>query len=74
MQELAQDGVGRSHMTLLRFVRRAGWSGRPRSTVGVALSQPGEVAEIDYGRLGMLLNPTTGKRLAIWAPVVMLAG
>lgn len=69
---LAQDGVRCSYMTLLRFVRRGGWSGRPRSTVRVAESQPGDVAEIDYGRMGMLLNPLTGNRQAIWALVVVL--
>jgi hypothetical protein len=69
---LAQDGVRCSYMTLLRFVRRSGWSSTPRSTVRVAESQPGEVAEIDYGRMGMLLNPLTGKRQAIWALVIVL--
>jgi|SRR5579859_3542390 len=69
---LAQDGVGCSYMTLLRFARRAGWRARPRGTVRVADSQPGEVAEIDYGRLGMLMNPLTGKRQVIWALVVVL--
>jgi hypothetical protein len=69
---LAQQGVRCSYMTLLRFVHRAGWSGRPRSTVRVADGEPGEVAAIDYGRMGMLLNPLTGKRQAIWALVVVL--
>ncbi len=69
---LAQEGVGCSYMTLLRFVHRAGWTGRPRSTVRVAESRPGEVAEIDYGRMGLLLNPLTGKRQTIWALVVVL--
>jgi transposase len=69
---LARDGVRCSYMTLLRFVRRAGWSSRPRSTVRVAESEAGEVAEIDYGRMGMLLNPLTGKWQAIWALVVVL--
>jgi hypothetical protein len=45
---LAPDGVRCSHLTLLRFVRRAGWSGRPRGTLRVAESQPGDVAEIGY--------------------------
>src|SRR5215470_2802298 len=51
---LAQDGVRCSYMTLLRFVHRAGWTGRQRQTVRIAESQPGEVAEIDYGRMGVL--------------------
>ena len=69
---LAQDGVRCSYMTLLRFVRRSGWAAKSRSTVRVAESQPGDVAEIDYGRMGMLLNPFTGKRQVIWALVVVL--
>jgi len=69
---LAPDGVRCSYMTLLRFVHRAGWGGRPRHTVRVAESPRGEVAEIDYGRMGMLLNPVTGKRQAIWGLVVVL--
>lgn len=59
-------------MTLLRFVRGYGWAGRPRSRVRVAESQPGDVAEIDYGRMGMLPNPLTGKRQVIWALVVVV--
>jgi hypothetical protein len=69
---LAHEGVGCSYMTLLRFVHRAGWTGRPRSTVRIAENQPGEVAEIDYGRMGLLLNPLTAKRQTIWALVVVL--
>jgi hypothetical protein len=71
---LAQDGVRCSYMTLLRFVRRSGWGSKPRSTVRVAKSQPGDVGEIDYGRMdaGVLLNPLTGKRQVIWALVVVL--
>jgi transposase len=69
---LRQDGVRCSYMTLLRFVRRSGWGSRSRSTVRVAESQPGDVAEIDFGRMGMLLNLLTGKRQVIWALVVVL--
>lgn len=69
---LAHDGLRTSYMTLLRFVRRRGWAARPRSTVRMTPSQPGEVAEMDYGRLGLLLNPVTGTRQVIWALVVVL--
>ena len=37
---LMQDGVRCSYMTLLRFVRRAGWAAKPRSTVRVAENHP----------------------------------
>ena len=69
---LAQAGVRCSYMTLLRFVRRSVWAGRARSTVRIADGQPGEVAEMDYGRLGVLPNPLTGKRQVVWALVVVL--
>ena len=34
---------------------------------------PGSEAQIDYGRLGMWLNPATAKRVAVWAFVMVLA-
>lgn len=34
---------------------------------------PGEQAQIDYGRLGMWLDPGTGRRPAVWAFVMVLA-
>src|SRR5215213_1604646 len=34
---------------------------------------PGEQAQIDYGRLGMWLDPATGRRRAVWAFVMVLA-
>jgi hypothetical protein len=69
---LTQEGVRCSYMTLLRFVRRAGWSARPRITVRVAESQPGDVAEIDCGRTGIFLNPLTGKHQIVSSLVIVL--
>ena len=34
---------------------------------------PGSEAHIDYGRLGMWLNPATAKRVAVWAFVMVLS-
>ena len=33
---------------------------------------PGEVAEVDFGRLGLILDPETGKRKALWAMFIVL--
>ena len=33
---------------------------------------PGEVAEADFGRLGMMTDPVTGQRKAVWAMVIVL--
>jgi hypothetical protein len=36
---------------------RQGSGKQPRSTVRMALTAPGEVAEMDFGKLGTLINP-----------------
>ena len=33
---------------------------------------PGEVAEVDFGRLGLIQDPDTGHRRAVWALIVVL--
>ena len=34
---------------------------------------PGEVAELDFGRLGLMEDPETGRRRTVWALIVVLA-
>jgi len=46
---------------------------RARVTVLGDASPPGEQAQIDYGRLGMWLDPASGRRRAVWAFVMVLA-
>ena len=46
---------------------------RARVTVLGDAPPPGEQAQIDYGRLGMWLDPGTGRRRAVWAFVMVLA-
>jgi len=69
---LAQRGVTVSYSTLRRFVRQTGLRSGQRDTVRMADSPPGEVAEFDFGRLGPLADPLTGKRQAIWALSIVL--
>jgi transposase len=70
---LARDGPAVSYSTLQRFVRQVGL-GRPvAATVRMAESAPGELAEFDFGRLGALVDPGTGKRHTVWALAVVLA-
>ena len=38
----------------------------------MADTPPGEVAEADFGHLGMITDPATGKRKAVWALVIVL--
>lgn len=46
---------------------------RARVTVLGDAPPPGEQAQIDYGRLGMWLDPMSGRRRAVWAFVMVLA-
>lgn len=70
---LARDGLAVSYSTLQRFVRQAGLGRPAATTVRMAESAPGAVAEFDFGRLGSLVDPATGKRQAVWALAVVLA-
>ena len=39
----------------------------------MADTAPGEVAEADFGRLGMITDPATGKRKVVWALIIVLS-
>ena len=71
---LAQRSCAVSYMSLRRFVVRRGWSrtGRARTTVRMAGTRPGEVAEMDFGRLGFIWDPEKGRRRLAWALVIVL--
>ena len=65
--KLERRGVVVPYRTLHRFaVERCGF-GRSRSTVRVADGKPGMECQIDFGRLGMMLDPVTGRRRAVHA-------
>jgi transposase len=70
---LGQQGVPVAYTTLRRFVRQAGLWKVPRTTVRVAETAPGEVAEMDFEELGMLPDPLTGRRRKLWALNVVLS-
>jgi transposase len=36
-------------------------------------SRPGSEAQIDYGKLGMLCDPATGRRVAVWVFAMILS-
>ena len=69
---LGQYGVPVAYTTLRRYVRQAGLWKQPRSTVRMAPTAPGEVAEMDFGKLGTLVNPVTGRRQVVWGLLVVL--
>ena len=69
---LAVRGCPVSYTSLRRFIRKRNWGGRSRRTVRMADTEPGEVAEVDFGRLGLIHDPETGRRKAVWAMVIVL--
>jgi len=74
IQELleAEQRVQVKYTTLRRYVRQAGLWKHARSTVRMAPTEPGEVAEMDFGKLGTLINPITGKRQVVYGLLVVL--
>jgi hypothetical protein len=61
------------YMSLRRFVIRRGWLGKSsQTTVRMADTEPGEVAESDFGRLGLMWDPQSGRRRQAWGMVIVL--
>ena len=70
---LGERGCQVSYSSLHRFIARRSWRGRSRNTVRMEENAPGEVAELDFGRLGFIDDRETGRRRAVWALIVVLA-
>lgn len=72
LELLDQRGTPTTYTTLRRFVRQNGLTATSRDTVRMADTAPGEVAQFDFGRLGLLADPATGKRHVLWALNIVL--
>jgi transposase len=69
--KLTRLGVETTYSGLYRFVSSE--IGLPsKTTVRMAETEPGEVAEVDFGRLGLLYDPESGKKRFVYALVVTL--
>ena len=70
---LAQKGCLVSYSSLERYATRKGWFGRrSRATVRMADTDPGQMAEVDFGQLGLVRDPETGRRRLTWGLVTVL--
>ena len=69
---LERRGVAVSYSELYRYAVKHLGFGRKRATVRVAESAPGEEAEVDFGRLGFLIDPETNRKRVLHALVVTL--
>ena len=70
---LAERDCRVPYTSLHRFVARRHWQRRRANTVRMGESEPGEVAELDFGLLGHIQDQETGRRRAVWALLVVLA-
>ena len=69
---LVAGGCELSSQSLRRSVLKRNRRRVSMTTVRMAGTPPGEVAEADFGRLGMITDPVTGRRQAVWAMVIEL--
>jgi len=69
---LIREGVTISYTSLRRYVREAGLWKPLKTAVRMADWPPGEVAEMDFGKLGKIVDAETGKRQTVWALLIVL--
>jgi transposase len=70
---LERQGIRIPYSSLHRFaVKHCDFGAKGRVTVRMAPCAPGEVAEVDFGRLGLVPDPETGRSRIAWALVVVL--
>jgi transposase len=69
--KLLRSGVETSYSSLYRFVQEHIRTGN-HGTVRMAETEPGEVAEVDFGRLGYLFDTAVNRLRALYALVVTL--
>ena len=70
---LAARGCPVSYASLQRFIQRRNWRRRRNpATVRMEDTAPGEVVELDFGRLGLVYDPDTGRRRTVWGLLLVL--
>ncbi len=69
---LTRHGVLVPYSSLYRFAVKHCQFGAKRSTVRMAEVAPGEVAEIDFGKLGLVYDAAVDHRRRLWALIVTL--
>lgn len=69
---LAQRHCIVAYTCLRRYVTRKGWFGKTHSTVRMADTEPGQVAEIDFGCFGLIWDPESGRKRKVWGMLTVL--
>jgi transposase len=67
------EGLAASYHTLRRYaIDELGW-GRKTATVRLEDPPAGQEAQVDFGRMGHILDPLVGRMRMLWALIVTLA-
>ena len=70
--KLLRKGVETSYSSLYRFAQEHVGGGGNKGTVRMADTEPAEVAEVDFGRLGPVFDKIVGRMRLLYALVVTL--
>lgn len=70
--KLLRVGVQTSYSSLYRFAQEYAGFGSNKGTVRMAGTEPGEVAEVDFGRLGLVFDKALNRMRVLYALVVTL--
>jgi transposase len=70
---LGREGVEASYATLRRYaIEELGWH-KQEPTVLLADAPPGQEAQIDFGKMGLLFDAETARRRVLWALIITLS-
>ncbi|HEX9976794.1 MAG TPA: IS21 family transposase, partial [Dehalococcoidales bacterium] len=70
---LAQSHCLVAYTCLRRYVTRRGWFGKSsHTTVRMADTEPGQMAGVDFGRMGLMWDPGSGRRRQAWGMLTVL--
>ncbi len=70
---LGRDGVEASYDTLRRFaMQELGWRKRA-PTIRLEDPPAGQEAQVDFGKMGLMLDPAAGRVRVLWALVITLS-
>jgi len=70
--KLLRIGVQTSYSSLYRFAQEHAGFGSNKGTVRMTETEPGEVAEVDFGRLGLIFDKALNRMRVLYALVVTL--
>jgi transposase len=69
---LGREGLEVSYSSLYRFAEKRRLLGKGEGTVRMADTAPGEVAEVDFGKMGKVFDPQEGRERTVYALIVTL--